>query len=267
MERAGRSAGRSTGHHDEGMRLVSTARRKRTQSNSTKASRASAPRRARSTPSARSSAGASPGFTRDQIVLASLIGFLTVVGGLLWLLDGAPQPASSGIRLPALVASAGPSSLETVFDLASPVEPDRWQGIVIHHSASPHGSGETLDAQHRGMGLNGLGYHFVISNGNGASDGELHVGRRWLEQSPGAHTAGPEGDWYNLNTIGVCLVGDGDRRDFTPAQMQRLIQTVNELQRRLDIPASGVRLHRELAGTSSPGLRFPVASFREQLLP
>lgn len=200
-------------------------------------------------------------------MLASLIGFMTVIGGLLWLLDGAPRPESRGLRLPALVASAGPSSLETVFDLETSIDKSRWQGIVIHHSASPHGSGESLDREHRAMGLNGLGYHFVVGNGNGASDGELLVGTRWLEQTPGAHTAGPDGDWYNLNTIGICLVGDGDKRDFTPAQMQRLVQTVNELQRRLDLPASSVRLHRELAGTTSPGLRFPAASFREQLLP
>lgn len=201
------------------------------------------------------------------MVLASLIGFLTVVGGLLWLLDGAPRPETSGLRLPALVAAAGPSSLETVFELETPIEAGRWQGIVIHHSASPHGSGETLDREHRSIGLNGLGYHFVIGNGNGASDGELHVGSRWLDQVAGAHTAGPDSDWYNLNTIGICLVGDGDRRDFTPAQIQRLVQTVNELQRRLGLSASDVRLHRELAGISSPGLRFPAASFREQLLP
>ncbi len=232
------------------MRLVSTA-----------------DRRKRSTSSSHSASASSPGFTRDQVVLASLIGFMTVVGGLLWLLDGAPAPKTGGVRLPALVAAAGPSSLETVFDLDAPIEPGRWQGIVIHHSASPHGSGETLDREHRAIGLNGLGYHFVIGNGNGASDGELHVARRWLDQASGAHTAGDQGDWYNINTVGICLVGDGDRRDFTPAQIQRLVQTVNELQRRLDIPASQVRLHRELAGTTSPGLRFPAASFREQLLP
>ena len=249
MDQAGRSAGRSTGHRDEGMRLVSTANRRSSQSRS------------------RSTATTSPGFTRDQVVLASLIGFLTVVGGLLWLLDGAPAPKASGLRLPALVAAAGPSSLETVFDLDTPVRTDRWQGIVIHHSGSPHGSGESLDREHRGMGLSGLGYHFVIGNGNGASDGELHVGTRWLEQAAGAHTAGEQGDWYNVNTIGICLVGDGDRREFTPAQMQRLVQIVNELPRRFDLPASSVRLNRGLAGTSGPGLRFPAASFREQLLP
>lgn len=242
-------------------------RSKRTPSSRTTSKRATRAKGSSSASSGKASSAASPGFTRDQVVLASLIGFMTVVGGLLWLLDGAPRPETSGLRLPALVASAGPNSLESAFDLETPIEGDRWHGIVIHHSASPHGSGATLDRDHRSMGLNGLGYHFVIGNGNGASDGELHVGRRWLDQTPGAHTAGPEGDWYNLNTIGICLVGDGDRRDFTPAQIQRLVQTVNELQRRLDLPAGSVRLHRELAGTNSPGLRFPAASFREQLLP
>lgn len=192
---------------------------------------------------------------------------MTVVGGLLWLLDGAPAPKTGGLRLPALVAAAGPSSLEPVFQIDGGIDRGRWQGIVVHHSGSPHGSADSIDKEHRAMGLNSMGYHFVIGNGNGADDGELHVGRRWIEQRPGAHTAGADADWYNVNTIGICLVGDGDRRDFTPEQIQRLTRAVVELQRRLGIPATEVRLHRELAGTSSPGLRFPAAAFREQLIP
>ncbi|MEM9166028.1 MAG: peptidoglycan recognition family protein [Planctomycetota bacterium] len=208
-----------------------------------------------------------PGMTRTQVVWTALIASMTVVGGLLWMLDGAPRPDAAVLRIPALVASSGPKSLEAIFQTDSAVEPGRWHGIVVHHSGSPHGSATTIDAEHRQHGLNGLGYHFVIGNGNGAGNGELHVGARWLEQSHGAHTGGELGDWYNRNTIGICLVGDGSRRDFTPAQMQRLVGLVSELQERLGLPASSVKLHRELATTDSPGLRFPAAEFREQLLP
>lgn len=227
------------------MRLVSTARKQQT------------PRR---TPAA-------SGLNRSQIVMAALVGSMTIVGGLLWLLDGAPRPDAAALRIPALVATTGPRSLDAIFSTDQPIRQGRWQGIVIHHSGSPHGSATTIDADHRGMGLNGLGYHFVIGNGNGAGDGELHVGARWLAQGVGAHTAGDQGEWYNRHTIGICLVGDGDRRGFTPAQIQRLVALVNELQRRLELPASSVKLHRELAGTSSPGLHFPAGSVREQLLP
>ena len=230
------------------MRLVSTARKKQHKKKT----------RSRSQPE---------GPTRSQIVMASLVGSMTLVGGLLWVLDGAPKPDAAALRIPALVASSGPRSLEAIFETDQPIQPGRWHGIVIHHSGSPHGSATTIDADHRAMGLSGLGYHFVIGNGNGAGDGELHVGSRWLEQGFGAHTAGDQGDWYNRNTIGICLVGDGDRRGFTPAQIQRLVALVSELQRRMDLPASSVKLHRELARTSSPGVHFPVGTVREQLLP
>lgn len=204
--------------------------------------------------------------SRAQVVWSALIAFLTIVGGLLWLLEGAPA-RPGGVRLPALVATSAANNVEAIFDAPDSIQAGRWRGIVVHHSASPRGSADTLDAAHRGMGLQGLGYHFVIGNGSGSGDGELFAGSRWVEQRPGAHTAGEQGDWYNVNTIGICLVGDGDRRDFTPAQIQRLVHTVTALQRRLGIPATAVRLHRELAETTSPGVRFPAAAFREQLLP
>ncbi|MEM8757359.1 MAG: peptidoglycan recognition family protein [Planctomycetota bacterium] len=206
------------------------------------------------------------GLSRNQIVTAALIGSMTLVGGLLWILDGGPRPDAAALRIPALVATTGPRSLDAIFETATPLDTRRWQGIVIHHSGSPHGSATTLDAEHRDMGLSKLGYHFVIGNGTGAGNGELHVGERWLDQAFGAHTAGEHGDWYNRNTIGICLVGDGDRRDFSPEQIQRLVALVNELQRRLDLPATSVKLHRELAETSSPGVRFPAATLRRQLV-
>ena len=115
----------------------------------------------------------------------------------------------------------------------------------------------------RAMGLAGLGYHFVIGNGVGMSDGEIHVGRRWLDQLPGAHGAGVRGDHYNRTSIGVCLVGNGDRRRFSDAQIQRLAQLTSSLARELGIPADRVLLHSDLSGARSPGAFFPEARFRE----
>src|SRR5579863_9129173 len=42
---------------------------------------------------------------------------------------------------------------------------DRWQCIVIHHSASDVGGAERFDRWHRAKGWDELGYHFVIGNG------------------------------------------------------------------------------------------------------
>lgn len=204
---------------------------------------------------------------RTRFVWCALLGAMTVMGGLMWALDGAKGPSSGGWALPALVASAGPRSYEGIFSTKVPITPGRWKGIVIHHSGSVVGTPASLDAEAQARGLKGLGYHFVVGNGGGIGDGEVHVGYRWMQQKPGAHTAGKNGEWYNLNTIGICVIGDGDRKPFTQEQMSRLVGLVNTLCRELNIPPESVVLHRDVADTSSPGDLFPQAWFREQLTP
>lgn len=202
---------------------------------------------------------------RSRIVWGAFMAAMTTVGGLFWVLQGGPAPRLDGLSLPAMVAAAGPSSIEAVFKTRAPIAGQRWQAIVIHHSGSMHGSAATIEAQHRAMNLSGLGYHFVIGNGSGLDDGEVNVGYRWLDQLPGAHVAGPNGDWYNRNSIGICLVGDGRRRPYTEMQMRRLVQLVSALSEQLGIPADKVYLHSDLAQTDDPGRLFPEAAFREQL--
>ena len=206
------------------------------------------------------------GFSRVQVVWGALVLAMTAVGGSLWMLDGSKSLGLDGIRLPSLVAPDLTSSINRIFDTRTPMDNAPWQAIVIHHSGASYGSAETLERDSKDMGLSGLGHHFVVGNGSGSGDGELHVGYRWLDQLPGAHTAGQHGEWYNRNAIGICLVGDGDRNEFTGAQIARLVQTVRALQRELGIPAQNVILHRDVAGTTSPGQYFPVAAFQEQLL-
>jgi len=203
---------------------------------------------------------------RARTVWVSLVMSMTVVGGLLWALDTNEGPRLSGRALPSLIASTTPGSLETIFNTRAPLDSERWQAIVIHHSASPFGTAESLNAQARAAGLQGMGHHFVIGNGNGMDDGEVHVGYRWLRQSPGAHTAGPKGDWYNRNAIGVCVVGNFDRQKPTAAQLRRLGEVVRALQAKFGIGADKVYLHRDLAPTTSPGRLFPASSLRDELL-
>ncbi len=188
---------------------------------------------------------------------------MTCVGGALSLMSGQGIAALEGATLSPLASLSGPSTIESIFRTDAPLERERWTSIVIHHSGSPAGSPASIDEQHRSMGLAGLGYHFVIGNGVGMSDGEIHVGRRWLDQLPGAHVAGPQGDHYNRTSIGICLVGNGDRRRFSDAQIQRLAQLTSSLARELGIPADRVLLHSDLSGARSPGAFFPEARFRE----
>lgn len=215
--------------------------------------------------SKRSKAGQSGVSTRTTIVWGALLASMTAVGGLMYGLHGGPAPRIDGLALPAAFAAAGPSTVEPIFRTRTAIEPGRWKAIIIHHSGSGFGTPASIEAKHRQMNLEGLGFHFVVGNGSGMDDGEVHVGYRWLEQLPGAHTVGRQGDWFNRNAIGVCLVGDGRRRPFSPEQTRRLVQVVASLAEQLKIPADRIYLHGQVSGLEDPGPMFPEAAFREQL--
>jgi N-acetyl-anhydromuramyl-L-alanine amidase AmpD len=202
---------------------------------------------------------------RTRVVWTALALSMAGVGGLLVAVDHQAAPTAAGLSIPPLVATSGPESLEVVFNTVAPARAGRWQAIVIHDTGALHGTPASLETQARRLGLNGMGYHFVIGNGSGLDDGQLHVGARWLHQSSGAHSVGANADWFNRNAVGIALVGDGERRPFTPAQVRRLTQLTDALCAELGIPRDRVYLHSQVAGTTSPGRFFPEASFRAQL--
>lgn len=131
----------------------------------------------------------------------------------------------------------------------------KWKYIVIHHSATPSGSASSFDHYHREKkGWDrGLGYHFVIGNGNGSSNGVVETGRRWIRQIDGAHAGSAE---YNKHGIGICLVGDFETGHPTEEQMSSLVMLVRELQRLCNIPSENVVLHRHIRDTRCPGKNF-----------
>ncbi|MFO0827737.1 MAG: peptidoglycan recognition family protein [Phycisphaerales bacterium] len=152
-----------------------------------------------------------------------------------------------------------------------PLDHQRWKAIVIHHSGTPSGSPESLERTHQSWGYASLGYHFVIGNGIDFGDGAVARGPRWLRQEPGAHVrdrergAEPDARWFNEHAIGICLIGNGERRSFSEAQLRSLIDLVTELQREFGIPDNQVFLHSDLANVASPGRFFPVAVFESSL--
>lgn len=205
---------------------------------------------------------------RPHVVWASLMAGMTLVGGLMLLTE--PKPAgSSPAALPpvaAMLDQAHPSGPpRDLIGASVPLDPQRWAGIVIHHSGSTMGSADSMARLHEAAGLKSLGYHFVIGNGQGAPDGQVTTGPRWLNQLSGAHAKGPASEALNRRTIGICLVGDGESKGFTDAQQAALVQLVAQLQRKFNIPASAVVLHRDVAPTVSPGRLFPEAAFRARL--
>jgi N-acetyl-anhydromuramyl-L-alanine amidase AmpD len=144
-----------------------------------------------------------------------------------------------------------------------PVKSERWECIVIHHSATPFGGAARFDRAHRERGFDELGYHFVIGNGTDTADGQVEVGPRWRAQKYGAHCRSPE-DYYNEHGIGICLVGNFDESQPTTAQAQSLAKLVKYLSRTYDIPASHVYTHGGITGmTHCPGKNFDLKALRK----
>lgn len=203
--------------------------------------------------------------TRTRIVWVSFLVATAAVSGLLML----GQRRTPGPALASLAADEAPRGLQPS---DAPIERGRWTSIVIHHSGQPGGTPESIEREHRGYGYASLGYHFLIGNGAGLDDGAIHAGPRWHRQQPGAHVAArpsgasPDADEINRSSIGICLVGNGNRREFTARQVRELIGLVRRLQWELGIPGSAVHLHSELAAVDSPGALFPVAAFTEAIL-
>lgn len=200
---------------------------------------------------------------RTQYVWLSLLVAMTGVGGLLLALDRRPAASMGGMSL--VASSPATPTIEAIFNTRLPISADRWGGIIISHSGSMRGSAATLAAERLPGPLDSLESHFIIGNGAGMDDGELHVSSRWLSQESAHHPDGSGLDEYNDRSIGICLIGDGDRRPFTKAQIRRLVELVETLERRLDLPNSSVLLARDVASTSSPGRLFPEAAIRNRL--
>lgn len=199
--------------------------------------------------------------TRTLVVWVCFVAVMTVVGSVLILTDPTPPPSMGR----ALYQDDRTPVRRSIFDTAAPLAENWFTSIVIHDTGSPHATVEGLARIASAGGGRGIPFHFVIGNGNGMGDGELHVGYRWNEQLPGAHLGGVASDALDPRAISICLVGNGDIRPFTASQMDRLTALVRALQERLGIPLDQVQLYRDIAGARSPGRFFPTSTFREQL--
>lgn len=116
--------------------------------------------------------------------------------------------------------------------------------IILHCSDSGFGNAELIDAWHRERGWEGIGYHFVICNGqaaahsvyDAATDGLVQTGRP--EMHIGAHAKG-----HNAHSLGVCLIGE---HRFTGMQFVALQSLLRTLQKRHHIAPAAVLGHCEL---------------------
>ena len=214
---------------------------------------------------------------RTRMVWAGFAVAATVTSSLLVLGDsGGPKPLAMS---PFVVGAKDASILPREANL----DHKRWTSIVIHHSNTPAGDAASVARLQGATDASGIGYHFIIGNGQGITDGFIQVSSRWNRQEVGAHVASiarqsgngatlvsrqrkPSADELNRHAVGICLIGNGDRRPFTENQMRELATLVRRLQKELNISADHVYLHSDVAGVSSPGRFFSAADFEAQLV-
>lgn len=187
----------------------------------------------------------------------------------------APPTSGTGSRQPASVARPAHTPKPAPASVAGP-RPDvpadwipeapanRWQWIVVHHSATLRGCAASFDRDHRLRGWDELGYHFVIGNGTLSGDGQVEVGSRWAKQKWGAHAKTAD-NRYNDFGIGICLVGDFERNQPTAAQMRSLVRLCAYLMHAYRIPPERVIGHGETKPTSCPGRNMSLAAVRQQI--
>lgn len=117
--------------------------------------------------------------------------------------------------------------------------------IVVHHSATDTGNVETFRRHHKEVnGWDDVGYHYVITNGNGGPDGEVQTGR--AIEKIGAHAKG-----RNADSVGVCLVATDK---FTKAQLDSLVALLVKLCRQYKIDPTAVTIQRHHEKCPGPGL-------------
>ena len=154
---------------------------------------------------------------------------------------------------------------------------NRWQTMVVHHSASPRDTPQGMDNHHRNERgwPNGLGYHFVIGNGVNYPDGQIYVGGRWKRQISGAHCANKAGTYFgtyrpggffNDYGIGICLIGNFNQTSPTRKQTESLKRLVSFLTARTGVPFSRIYGHGHITKTTAcPGRNLTRSSLRRTL--
>ena len=192
-----------------------------------------------------------------------------------------PDPALTGVGVGGPLPGRNPSAGKTPAESSSEATwlppgglTRKWTCIIVHHSASRFGSLRDIDRWHRAKGWDGCGYDFVIGNGTRSPDGRIEVSLRWRKQKTGAHTRiGAKAEkkkrltpnYYNEYGIGICLVGEFDKRPPSAKQKAALARLVRFLTRKCKIPLNRVVRHGELKSTACPGARFGWKGFKRQV--
>lgn len=144
------------------------------------------------------------------------------------------------------------------------VDSNRWRYIVLHHSGIEAGNAKAYDSGHRRRGMeHGLAYHFVIGNGRDSGEGEIEIGPRWTKQLRGGHVRNSK---VNDTGIGICLVGNFEKRRPSSKQLASAFALVDWLEDGLVNPRHKVTVHRwvDRNHTACPGRHFPYTTLKRR---
>ncbi len=164
----------------------------------------------------------------------------------------------AAVALPNIAESEMPADLSAELAIAAPAR--EWRTIVLHHSATDQGDVASIDTVHRqqrdsaGNPWLGIGYHFVVGNGQRMGDGEVRATFRWRGQMAGAHAGRRE---QNEHGIGICLIGNFENTSPTPKQVAALTELLKSLSTRYAITRTHVLRHQDVRSTLCPGRLFP----------
>ena len=172
-----------------------------------------------------------------------------------------PADAHATVNAPIQKATVDASTKPLPAELVPNATPRNWRYIVLHHSATELGDVESIDREHRrrvdqsGNPWLGIGYHFVIGNGQGMPDGHIEPTFRWHRQLHGAHAGSSK---HNEQGIGICLIGDLDAQPPTARQIAAVGRLLRLLNERFGLSTDDVLAHHELKATACPGRHFPL---------
>ncbi len=142
----------------------------------------------------------------------------------------------------------------------------RWDYIVIHHSAGNYGNIEFLQKVHRERQskdpIDAIPYHYIIGNGNGLKEGEIASDWRKKYNIWGAHVSGRNSN-RNFRGLGICLIGNLENHSIPEKQYESLVMLTKQLMSTYRIPLENISGHGYTPGESTkcPGKNFPMAQF------
>ena len=162
------------------------------------------------------------------------------------------------------VRSKNEETLKSLYE-APPEKDFKWRYIVIHHTASEWSSLKRIDRYHRKKfnDPDGIEYHFLIGNGKKSGRGEIEIAR-WKLQKRAIHLFKPEGA---PDGIAISLIGNLHERKIYKGQYEALLNLVETLMRKEQIPIEKVTSHTRVDGnlTVCPGKKFPFKRFIRDL--